>query len=242
MRVHIACNLLLAFITLSPGIAQSQSSAQSTTTSTVDRLASHVNLGSVLIVQEFVGDGDVGQCNGGAYGTIYSWAANWSPGIRIDTDNRSGGCLYRIGIADLGGALQAAGFGLNMVFIADGDAGQCGGQGSHQVPINPSLSGFQMTTPIRMDMRSGGCRQTWSVTGSKVAFDLTFYGDGDVGQCGNTGSHSAPPDITIRLDTDNRPGGCVQSMRLRAVGKSFEEASQASAASNIFDAWQSVGR
>jgi len=238
---------VLGLMLLAVGVFGSTTAVQSqpaAATSTVDRQSSLVNLGGVLIVQEFVADGDAGQCNGGASGLIISQAASWSPAIRIDTDNRSGGCLYRIGIADLGGALQAAGFGLNMTFIADGDAGQCGGQGAHPVPINSSFNGFQMTTPIRMDMddRSGGCQQTWSVTGSKVAFDINFFGDGDVGQCGNAGSHSAPPNVTLRLDTDSRSGGCVQSMRLRSVGRSFEEADQSAALPSIIEAWRTLSR
>jgi hypothetical protein len=131
-----------------------------------------------------------------------------------------------------------------MNFLADGDAGQCGGQGLHQVPINASFNNLQMTTPIRMDMddRSGGCVQTWSVAGSKVALDIGFFGDGDVGQCGNTGNLSAPPDVTLRLDTDSRPGGCLQNMRLRAVGHALDAFSLSGPAQTIVDAWRTSNR
>jgi hypothetical protein len=64
-----------------------------------------------------------GQCNGRAHGAILSQAASWSPPIFIDTDSRLGGCLFRIGIVDPSGALRAAGFGLTMIFTADGDPG-----------------------------------------------------------------------------------------------------------------------
>jgi hypothetical protein len=176
-----------------------------------------VNLDGVVIVQEFIANGDAGQCNGRAYGAILSQAASWSPAIFIDTDSRPGGCFYRIGIVDPGGVLRAAGFGLNMVFAADGDPGQCGGQGSQPVPINASFDDVKMTTPIFMDMdnRSGGCLQTWSVTGSNVVLDINFSANGDAGQCGNAGTHTAPPDVTLKLDTDDRTGGCLQSIRLR---------------------------
>jgi hypothetical protein len=207
--------------------------------STPEQDALNLNLGAVLVVQDFVADGDSGQCNGAAYGRIISQAASWSPPIRIDTDSRPGGCLYRIGIVDFNGALKATGFSLTMTFTADGDAGQCGGQGPHPVPISSNLNSMQLTAPIRMDMdnRPGGCVQGWSVTGNKVLFDLDFYADGDAGQCGNAGSHSAPPNFNIRLDTDDRPGGCLQSIRLRAAGRSFVETdgSSASGATTIFD-------
>jgi hypothetical protein len=220
----------------------SMACAQSPPSSTVDQAAGAVNLGNVLIVQEFMGDGDIGQCNGLDYGRFISPGTSWSPPIRIDTDNRSGGCLYRIGVVDPGNHLRATGFGLLMTFSADGDAGQCGGQGPHQVPIADSLHSLQMTSPIRMDMddRPGGCIQTWSVTGSRVVLDINFYGDGDVGQCGNVGSHSAPPDVSIRLDTDSRPGGCVQSIRLRRASHGFDEASQLDKLPSIIDAWRNV--
>src|SRR4029077_4417135 len=54
-----------------------------------------VNLDGVVIVQEFIANGDAGQCNGRAYGAILSQAASWSPAIFIDTDSRPGGCFYR---------------------------------------------------------------------------------------------------------------------------------------------------
>jgi len=179
--------------------------------------AGAVDLRNVLIVQEFVGTGDISQCNESAYGQIVSAATNWSPPIKIDTDGRLGGCQYRIGIIDPDRTLRGSGFGLTMLFIADGDPAQCGGQGPHPVPISDSLDSVEMTLPIVMDMddRVGGCVQRWSVTGSRVSFDLTFYGDGDIGQCGNVGTQSAPPDISIKLDTDSRPGGCLQTLRLR---------------------------
>lgn len=234
--------LLLTIVPVQPSQAQNQEAARAGTTSTVDRQAAEVSLGSVVIVQDFLADGDAGQCNGGAQGRILSQGASWSPAIRIDTDNRPGGCLYRIGIVDLGGTLRGAGFGLDMNFSGDGDATQCGGQGPHPVPINSSFDSLQLTTPIRMDMdnRAGGCLQVWSVTGTKILFDINFFGDGDVGQCGNIGSHSAPPTITLRVDTDNRPGGCNQSIRLRLATRGFNEATQAASPQNILDSWRSI--
>lgn len=107
-------------------------------------------------------DGDPGQCgNPGlkaipvlpfdavsystVYGTILSNAA-----YRIDTDNRSGGCLQTFSLSGRNDIV------LDVSFIPDGDAGQCGNAGSFTVtPSTP------VTFRIDTDSRPGGCRQSF---------------------------------------------------------------------------------
>jgi hypothetical protein len=204
-------------------------------TASVEVGAAAVNLADVFLVQEFLGDGDASQCNGAAYGRIISSANVFSPAIRIDTDDRSGGCLYRIGIVDTSGILNRVQFRLTMGFYADGDVGQCGNQGTWDVPVAASMANLAFSNTIRMDMdnRGGGCQQVWTVSGPSVVLDVNFFADGDPGQCGNIGSHTASQGrpVQIRLDTDNRSGGCLQSLRLRSAQVGFDDAFVASSRS-----------
>ena len=81
----------------------------------------------------------------------------YSPAIRVDTDNRSGGCQFRIE--------QTAGFdyAMEMQFWPDGDAGQC--QGQLAAPPNTVVTGQNKSIEIRHDEddRSGGCRQAFRI-------------------------------------------------------------------------------
>lgn len=166
---------------------------------------------------------------GAAYGLIISRADRYSPPIRIDTDGRKGGCLYRIGILDTAGSLAQTDFKLNLSFYADGDAGQCGNQGTFDVPVSTSNAQISLTHAIVMDMdnRPGGCQMIWTVEGRSAVLDVKFIPDGDPGQCGNPGIHTASDGnpVRIRLDTDDRLGGCRLSLRLRAAGTPIETVS-----------------
>jgi hypothetical protein len=176
------------------------------------------DLRAVRLVQEFVPDGDPGQCNGAASGRIVSAGDQFSPDIRIDTDNRPGGCQYRIGIVDPSGQLAQHGFHVWMRFAADGDRRQCGNQGTYDIPVSRDLTNVQFTPAIRIDTgkRPGGCPITWSTSGwPLVVLEVRFAADGDPRQCLNTGTHStADGTVTVHLNTDNRPGGCRLSLRL----------------------------
>ena len=46
----------------------------------------------ITLWQYFYGDGDIGQCNGAAYGLSSATLNNWTPAVRVDTDSRPGGC------------------------------------------------------------------------------------------------------------------------------------------------------
>lgn len=164
----------------------------------------------------FYGDGDLGQCNGGAYGVQSAVIGEWTSPIRLDTDGRAGGCFQQFSVADPAGSLA----GLNMMvnFYPDGDA-QCDSPGLRNIPVSPYLV---WSTPYRIDTdnRSGGCQQIFSIQGrSDVVMDISFWADGDPGQCGNTGVHTVSINhpVQLRLDMDNRNGGCWQSFRLRKL-------------------------
>jgi hypothetical protein len=234
MKLLAAIGALI--LSVHAAVAQPQRPVPLSPSSTQEVDAQRASLGLVFIFQEFLGDGDAGQCNGAAYGQIISRADQWSPTIRMDTDNRSGGCRYRIGMVDPLNALR--GFMLTMQLVPDGDPGQCSNTNINQVPIVQS-GVVQYTAPIRIDTdnRSGGCVQIWRASNQGAYFDLFFMPDGDPGQCGNPGTHStqATGEIRIRLDMDNRSGGCVQSLRLRSVGRSFTDANEAGRAENMLE-------
>jgi hypothetical protein len=181
--------------------------------------AKAADLSNVLLVQEFYPDDDPGQCNAGAIGRIVSPAGEWSPGIRLDTDNRSGGCIHRFALVDLNNALP----GLRIMFnwFGDIDASQCGYPGARTIPINGSFSSLSFTDWIRIDTddRAGGCFEVWSVHGrSDVWLEVDFQPDGDVGQCHHFGTHIVREGfpVSIALDMDGRAGGCWQRFRLRS--------------------------
>lgn len=102
--------------------------------------------------------GDAGQCGNPGSHQIPIWRADpppekeealtWSPVIRIDTDNRNGGCLEDIGIS--GGP---PGVRLEVEFGPDGD-GQCEG-GLRPAAVSGTPIRFRLDT----DDRAGGCRQ-----------------------------------------------------------------------------------
>jgi hypothetical protein len=184
-----------------------------------DAKAAFVDLASVSVVQNWVADGDAGQCNAGAYNQFSTPGGSYSQPIRMDTDNRPGGCQYQIGILDPRNVLASKNFKLQLGFFADGDPGQCGGIGTQDVPV--SRNRIVLTTPIRVDTdnRPGACIQRWSLQATDIVLDISWTSDGDPGQCGNQGAPHTVQNgyVDLRLDMDNRPGGCWQSLRLRAL-------------------------
>jgi hypothetical protein len=191
------------------------------TTASSDALTSAWHGGDLpYLLVNFYGDGDVGQCNGAAYGRQQAQMGTWTSPIRIDTDNRPGGCWQQFAIVDPRHFLD--GLTLRMSFTGTGDWGQCGNAGDQIIPIVSSPD-QAWSSPIRMDMddRSGGCDQTFSIQGrGDVELDISFEADGDPGQCGNTGTHTVNEwnSVTLFLDTDNRSGGCRESFSLRFAG------------------------
>ena len=185
-------------------------------------------VGSASFVQLFEADGDTGQCNALASGVIVTPFGVWSNPVRIDTDGRAGGCRQAFAVSDPQNTL--AGLNLFVSFTPDGDAGQCGNPGLKGIPVVPldvASFGSLYETILRSaayridtDNRSGGCQQTFSLSGrNDIVLDVSFIPDGDAGQCGNAGSFTVTPSspVTFRIDTDKRGGGCRQSFRLRRV-------------------------
>jgi hypothetical protein len=138
----------------------------------------------------------------------------------IDTDGKSGGCRQRF-------MLQSQ-CTVDMTICVDfegdspsADLGQCQNHGIHCAGIN------QWTDEIRLDMdgRNGWCTQEFFILSEIELFTLymDFQGDdgGDAnGQCKVTGTSKAYSEYgtgtgVIGLDTDDRPGGCLQKFMLR---------------------------
>lgn len=70
----------------------------------------------------------------------------WSPTFRIDSDDRDGGCKLTFSVS---GRSDVA---LDVDFVADGDAGQCQGEGRQT-----AFEGRSATIMISTDSRPGGC-------------------------------------------------------------------------------------
>jgi hypothetical protein len=93
------------------------------------------------------------------------------------------------------------------------------------VPIESVFDdNFGQAVLVDTDNRRGWCNLTFTVSsGSNIGLDVQYYADpsGSADQCINalpqgsfyTAASGAP--ATIEIDTDNRPGGCWLSVRLR---------------------------
>ena len=153
-----------------------------------------------------------------------------SDAIKFDTDNREGGCQYRVAIIDPDGALAARHWQLTVVFTPQGHIGQCKYPGSRVVPIVAAISDVaaawaapDWADPIVIDTddRVGGCVLEFQITGPDTArspvLDIRDVPDGDPAQCPRAGDKvaSLSHPAAVIIDTDNRPGGCFFQMRLR---------------------------
>jgi hypothetical protein len=170
-----------------------------------------------LFGQSFLADGDAGQCNGAFMGTDFVNFGEFTKEIRIDTDDRPGGCLQSFAIVDTNNVLAGLKLGVN--FFPDGQ-GQCDNPGPRTIPINKQVAGAQFSPAYRIDTgsRPGGCQLVFSVEGrNDVALDVIYIPDDDFSQCKNAGVFTAVAGrpVQIGLDTDNRSGGCRLKLRLR---------------------------
>ncbi|MFI0819763.1 hypothetical protein ACH4TX_26835 [Streptomyces sp. NPDC021098] len=172
----------------------------------------------------FYPDGD-GQCDGPT-NPPERWftAADWSTPIRLDTDNRAGGCQLAFGLYDPSNSLA----GLTATYKWEAEPGsddtQCENGGLKTIPINSSFRTF--ADPIRVDTdgRAGWCNLTFALSGrSDIILEVQWYGDdgGDAkGQCKNTRPKNTSQivqegrPVTLGDDTDGRAGGCYLSLRL----------------------------
>ena len=111
-------------------------------------------LADLFISVSFWGDGDATQCgNPGTHDLprltrdpVRETAADWTPPLKIDTDQRRGGCIERW---SLRGRTDVA---LDIDFVPDGEAEQCGNAGAYTVTAE-SIAQFR----IKTNEQPGGC-------------------------------------------------------------------------------------
>lgn len=171
----------------------------------------------------FYPDGN-GQCDGPT-NPPERWvpASDWTSTIRLDTDNRAGGCQLAFGIYDPSNSL--AGLTVTYTWAAEpgSDEGQCQNAGTHTIPIKPFKT-FGDDIRVDTDGRAGWCNLTFTLSGrSDIGVGVQFYGDGGgdaSGQCKNNipqGTYDTAYEghpVTVSDDTDGRAGGCYLSLRL----------------------------
>ncbi|MCG6499776.1 hypothetical protein [Kitasatospora sp. A2-31] len=121
---------------------------------------------------------------------------------------------------------------LGIRFDPDGDPGQCGGRTGDQW-----IAEGTWTDVIRFDTdgRPGGCGLAFGVhdpdralDGVSLTYALQATGGGDPAQCGNQGTYGVPIrrdtrafGPTVRIDTDNRPGGCDLTLAVPSIGQTY---------------------
>lgn len=117
-------------------------------------------------------------------------------------------------------------------FNPDGDPGQCGGKTGDQW-----FTERNWTEAIRFDTdgRRGGCQLAFGIydpdndlQGVSLTYGFQATPGGDPAQCGNQGTHQMPirSDArtfgpTIRIDTDNRPGGCNLTLAVPTIDRTY---------------------
>jgi len=175
------------------------------------------------------------QC-GSPGGTLYSALNDWTPRLRIDTDNRPGGCVLAFGLIDPARDPDKIlpDPGLTIGWKADGpDGGQCGGwQGQNALPVTVGLPSneakIELSKSMFVDTDSrGGCRETFTLdANSKYELDIDFYGDDDKRQCLLPAEPQEPgkfwklrpgKSLSFGIHADDRWGACVQRLRLSKV-------------------------
>lgn len=171
--------------------------------------------GVPLFGQSFLADGDAGQCGG--MGVGFANFGDWTDPIRVETNNRAGGCWQSFAIVDPNKVLT--GLRLFVIFGANGNPAQCNNVGPKPVPISSTGPVFSDPYRIDTDDSPGGCQQFFVLEGrDDIALDIDFEPDGDPLNCGNRGLHTVVEGqpVQLLLDTgSSRPGGCLQRFRLR---------------------------
>ncbi|MFC9432136.1 hypothetical protein [Streptomyces sp. NPDC056987] len=161
-------------------------------------------------------DGDAGQC-GGRTGEQWAASPNWTQAIRFDTDDRPGGCQLAFGVYDPDRVLTGSTITYQLS-RSTGGVGQCGNNVlPNKLPILP-VPAFGAPVRVDTDGQPGWCNLTFSVTGNLV-LEVQLYADGDAGQCEDAApfTHYAfdGTPVTVKIDTDNRAGGCQFLLRLQ---------------------------
>lgn len=167
---------------------------------------------------KLVDEGNNGQCVGSKDG---SWTTNPNPttSIRLDSDNRSGGCQLSFGIGDIDGSLAGLRVTYQLTPHVGSHSGQCGDNwGENDMPIGSSFT-FGPSVRVDSDSRPGWCDLTFRVSGrSDVVLEVLFKAENNTNQCLNASDGWQPVtaglQLTIGIDTDGRAGGCGLSLRL----------------------------
>ncbi|MFJ8437266.1 hypothetical protein ACIQ9P_38840 [Kitasatospora sp. NPDC094019] len=121
---------------------------------------------------------------------------------------------------------------LGIRFIPDGDPAQCGGRTGEQW-----VAAGTWADPVRFDTdgRPGGCRLAFGIHDQDrdldgVSVEYAFRGTvgGDPAQCGDQGTYPMPirSDArtfgpSVRIDTDNRPGGCELTLAVPGIRQTY---------------------
>ncbi|WP_369148217.1 hypothetical protein [Streptomyces sp. R44] len=170
---------------------------------------------------QFNPDGNPGQC-GGRTGEQWVFDGQVTEAIRFDTDSRPGGCRLAFGLYDPQDELRGVAATYTFRATPGGDPAQCGNQGTHQLPITKTSRTFGDVVRIDTDNRPGGCVLTFALTApGTTTLYINYTSDGDRAQCGNAlplpGVFSPAGnnrEVPIRIDTDDRSGGCQLRLRL----------------------------
>ncbi|MDH6630657.1 hypothetical protein M2271_008518 [Streptomyces sp. LBL] len=165
---------------------------------------------------QFNPDGE-GQCEGRT-GEQWATSPNWTEAIRLDTDNRPGGCQLAFGVTDPDGTLAGSSISYRLTQSTGSEGHQCGANSeANLVPMLP-IPAFGNPVRVDADSQPGWCNLAFTVTG-RIVLDVQLYADGDAGQCSDatpvTHSVFAGSPVTVKIDTDGRSGGCQFLLRLR---------------------------
>jgi hypothetical protein len=175
---------------------------------------------------------DASRCGNPSVPSQWAVSPDWTFPIRIDTDNRAGGCELSFGIYDPSSLLTGLGvtYTWRVSTNPTGEIGQCQNPsqgfntGTFPMPVNTQFQQFGSVILDDSDNRGGWCTLTFTLSGnSNTVLDVRYFADpdGDTRQCRGflpqgsfyTAAVGAP--VTIGLDTDNALGGCWLSLRLR---------------------------
>jgi len=179
---------------------------------------------SIVFFHQLEATDDKGQCNGKEKTTVKAALGKWTDAVKLDTDNREGGCYQKFGIYDPDNQLANTKISVNFVKEKNTD-GQCEKTGKRIIPITDKLVGsnpskWSSAYLIDTDERYGACTQTFSlISKDNIVLDIKFDAENDEGQCGNAGTHTVKPGktVSLRLDMDGRSGGCYEQFRLRKL-------------------------
>ena len=201
----LACALVAAVATMGAGVASAA--------------PAEIQGFPALFGVKTLDESNLGQCTPTDQEGDWSVSPRQTKEIRLDTDNRPGGCQLSFALADFGGSLAGLKITYQLMPEFGSHSGQCGENWrENPIPIGTDL---KFGDPIRIDSdnRTGWCNLTFAVTGRPdIRFEVLFYPDGRSEQCGNWSDNwrrvEPGQSLTLNLDMDDRAGGCRLALRL----------------------------